>query len=304
MRKRKDLRSTVTLAGAHRGAEYLLDPFVEWERQTSPGALVRVIDPRPERISAFSEKASARGLATEGIALRLEELLAQAPLEDRVLVLTLDTPGAVARALSLTHSAKVTLLGYLLLRLPSGLLWGMRMIFLPEDATARRQAERFFDLLSRLTSPGGSGEIIGAGGAPEHLAIEGLLRSWMGSHLKDNLGKVMAGLPVTAYPIEVTDDGDSGVPLLLIEEENGSTKHSTQSLIEGLGMPLPAGKAFMVAYLSAGSIRFTRVHLPSGGVRLSDRQLALFSDKPSLGATPHEQELTIATLTTPVAMTD
>lgn len=302
MRKRKsEPRPTITVAGAHQGASFLLSPLSAIIRETASEALVRYVDPVTSRVEVMAAAMTQFGVGAEGIPQRLEDLLAEAGAPDKVVVLTLDRPASAADALRRLITTPAVVMCYCLLALPNDALWGVGIILTPDDTVGRSNALRFFETLARVTMPSRSRALVGEGALPEHLLGEALLRSWMVRHFAENLRAVLLGLPITALaPLTVTDDGASESPLFIREWDEGTSP-------DEFPWPLRPGSSVVVTELSPEAIRFRRIRLRPQGTRGALTSVAL---APASGpvtvrsATSDERTVTIANRTAPMLMTD
>lgn len=258
-------------AGAHRGAERNLEALLAWSEESTRYALVpRYVDPVPGRAAALAAAAREQGLPAEAFEAKVEEILSGESASEEPLILNLDRPDAVVAVLRATAGSPRPILGYLLLKLPLGELWGIRFALTPPHDPERAGLGALMERLGALTAPYGSSAIVGEDADPAHLAVEEQYRGWFAEHLRTNLLSLVSGLPGKSYPVEVTDDGVSSMLLIF---RVGSAWREPEALareiLERPPRPIVRGESFCVAEITPQGIRFHKARL-----RLTDGQLA------------------------------
>lgn len=261
-------------AGAHRGA--LLDlPFIQsWNNASSRYALApRYADPYPERARAAVAAARQRGIAAEAIEATIEEVLAADEGSAEPIVLHLDRPDSMAIVLGQESTLERAVLGYVLLKLPLGELWGLRFSFSPGEEHERRHLIALLLQLNALTAPYGSSAVIGDDAEPAHLVLEEQYRAWMAAHLHRNLLSLVTKLPSKDYAVEVTDDGVSSMLLIICSHDDATWRAPERLAADVLRhppRPILRGENFAVAEVTTQGIRFHKARL-----RRQDGRLAL-----------------------------
>lgn len=252
----------VVNAGANRGALGNLDAFASWNRDSSRLALVpHYIDPVPGRAALMKAEAAKRGVAAEAVEGTIEGAIAAGDVAKQPILLNLDSPRAIAETVLASEHLDSPLLGYLLVKLPSGELWGVRFYLRPGDTEGRRLAVKFFHRLGELTARRGSSAIVGAQGNVAHRAAEARYRAWFAAHTQEQLGKLLAGTEPSGHSIEVTDDGGTTTYALLIEE--GAAWSDPRELAERVAADPPApilrGESWVIAEVVPDGLRFHKV---------------------------------------------
>lgn len=271
---------TFLSAGAHRGAELDLPTLAAWNADTSRAPLVpRYVDPVPGRATALARTARERGIPAEVIEARIEDVLLREELPPQPLVLHVDRAGTIATALLSRAAEAVPVLGYLLVRLPSGELLGLRFVVAPGDHATRRALAAFMARLDLLTHPSGSSSILGEEGRPEHLLAEDEYRAWMAEHLTANLLAITSGLPARSHPIEVTADGRETMPLLIhVAPDFSDARELAEQVVAELPHPIARAGGLWIADVARPGIRFHRARLRQLDGRLSVNGFSAFDE--------------------------
>lgn len=261
----------ITNAGAHRGAWNNLPAFLNWNAQSSRYALVpRFVDPVPGRAQSLAAEARTRGLLAEAVEATIEEVVSESQGLQTPLLLNLDRPEAMATALDLTADAPPPTLGYLLIKLPLGELWGLRFALRPNDIELRRDLGLFLKRLGALVAPQGSSAIVGEDADPAHLAAERQYRSWMARHAQENLLRLVARLPSASYPIELTDDGLTTMFAIVREGDTwADPRVLAADVVQRPPRPVVRGGDFCIVEITPAGIRFHKVRLRESDGRLA-----------------------------------
>ncbi len=317
-------KSTVTVlnGGAHRGAERNLDALLDWNQLSSRHALVpRYVDPVPGRAAALADRARERGLAAESIEGRIEEEVRELPEGTEPLILNLDRADTIAEVLRTTEGTARTTLGYLLVKLPTTELWALRFAIAPRDTEARSMARRLFTAIANITAPRGSSFVVGERAESAHVAAEPRFRAWMAAHTKENLGRVVAGLPPDGWPLEATTDGSTSRPMVVVEGNAWRDPAVlARELVAAPPVPLIRGEDFVIAEITPEGVRLhtVRLRLTDGDIRVTGLlavtrdvlpspvpESRSLSDAASVRATAIERsERTTATRLNPLYTTD
>lgn len=248
-------------AGANRGALKNVDAFARWNAESTSVALVpHYIDPVPGRAALMKAEAQRHGVLAEGAEGTIEATIAAGDAKGKPILLNLDRPEAIARTILAAENTDSPILGFLLVKLPSGELWGVRFFIQAHDAPARRDGVIFFHRLATLTARRGSDAILGAGGSVPDRVNEPRYRDWFASHSAENLGKLVAGIEPTGNTFEITDDGVTTYSLLIHEAAAWS---DPRLLAEEVSEQPPAailrGESFCIAEITEDGIRFHKV---------------------------------------------
>lgn len=261
-------------AGAHRGALLDLPALQRWNETSSRYALVpRYADPHPGRSRAAVEAAGQHGITAEAIEATIEQVIEAEGASAEPIVLHLDRPESLAFVLRHEATKDRLILGYLLLKLPDGELWGLRFALYPGDEHERRLLIMFLLQLSALTAPHGSGAIIGEEAEPAHLVLEEQYRAWMARHLEGNLLSLVTRLPSKGYQAEVTDDGVSSMLLIIFIHADPTWRvpeQLAQEVLRDPPRPLLRGADICIAEVTPQGIRLHKARL-----RRSDGRLAV-----------------------------
>ncbi len=259
--KTKPRRTVEVLnAGANRGAHENLFAFAEWNRESTSVALVpRYIDPVLGRAELMKAAALRHGVAAEAVEGTIEAAIAEADAKGKPVILNLDRPEAIAKTI-LAIDNDSAILGYLLLKLPSGELWGVRFYIRPSDLAARLDGVKLFHRLGEITARRGSAAILGAEGDAAHRAVEARYRHWFAAHTRENIGKLLAGIEPTGNTFEITDDGATTYALITREGETWSDPRVlAESVAANPPIPILRGESWVIAEVTADGVRFHKV---------------------------------------------
>src|SRR5205823_8461816 len=159
----------VTVSGAHHGARLMQPAIADFNRTSARFALAPTyVDPVPERALALVREGATRGIRARAVEARIEEVLSADDHVRSPLIVSVDNPHAVASALE--KAAGRPILVYLLVRMPSQELMGIRVVIQSDDDPERALAARFFRALGKGTARSGASVVIGVNGRPAHAA--------------------------------------------------------------------------------------------------------------------------------------
>lgn len=273
----KSNRSTITVlhGGANRGAQRGMPMYADFNGASARIQLVpRYVDPVPGRATALARIASASGIDADAVEGRIEEEIREAEGSTPV-VLSVDKPETIASSLAAVEEAARPVLAYLMLKFPTGELWGLRLTLTADDSTGRADARRLFEALGRVTARRGFAAVFGAGAPSEHVATEEVFRRWMADHGRENLGKITAGVIPDAYPIEATDDGTTTMPVIVVRHETWADPTTlAERLAANPPIPLMRGESFVIAELGPDGVRFHKIRYRTDG-QLSVRGMVI-----------------------------
>lgn len=259
----KKPRRTVEVlnAGAHRGARENLDAFARWNRESTSVTLVpRYIDPVLGRAELMKAEAIRHGVPAEAEEGTIEATILEEDAKGKPIVLNLDRPEAIAKTILAAEHTNAPILGYLLLKLPSGQLWGIRFYLRPGDNAGRLVAVKFFHRLGELTARRGSAAVLGAEGDVAHRAAEARYRHWFADHLRDNIGKLLAGIAPTGHTFEITDDGATTYALIVRDSETWSEPRTlAESVAADPPVPIVRGESWVIGEVTPEGVRFHKV---------------------------------------------
>jgi hypothetical protein len=243
---------------------------------SSVAPLVRYVDAREGRALSMKRAAEQRGISAKAYTGHIEDVLQTASDRDPVNC-TMDRVEPVVHLMQTVEETPRVVMGSFLLRPPSSELWGVRFVLTPSDVLARRETIRLFERIAELTARRSSAMLVGEKASPEHLAVEPKFRAWMGSHTREQLSKVAAGLPPEANPLEVTMDGETTLPVII--EESDEWREPTalaREMAENPPLPLLRGESFIVAEVTLIGIRFHHLRLRQTDGRMSVRGQTVF----------------------------
>ncbi len=255
----KRTKVEVLTAGANRGARLMQPAFEAFNRASNRFTLATVYaDPVPERASSLVIEAERRGIPARGVEARVEEVLPSREFKHLPLILSVDNPETIAKALETAILAERPILIYFLIRLPNDELLGVRAVLQEGDEERQQLAARFFRRLAQVTARSGAAAVLGAEGRPEHLALEAAYRQWFADHMNANLTKIVAKIRPESDPFEVTTDGQTTMPLLMRESPEGWRDPSVlaREIVEQPTDPITRGHDFTVGEIGPDGIRF------------------------------------------------
>jgi hypothetical protein len=277
------VRVEVLTAGANRGARLMQPAIGAFNRASTRFALTPVyVDPVPERAAQLAREGTLRGISSQSIEARIEEVLPARRNDKFPLIVSVDNPQAVASALESASDVGRPVLIYLLVRMPNQELLGIRAVLQEGDVESRRLGARFFRKLGEVTARSGASAVVGAQGRPEHLALEPAYRAWFAEHMNANMTKLVAHTQPESDPFEVTTDGRTTMSLMLKDSSGGWTDPTdlARAIVEHPTMPITRGHDFMVGEIGADGVRFHVLR-----VRATDGKPAI---KASAVASPEE----------------
>jgi len=268
----KEYRAVV-VGGARRGAE-LMQPAIQMFNEDSQRFAIAplYVDPYPRRAMELAVRARENGIPALAAEARVEEMLQKAGENELApLVLHVDRPLVVATALRAATNRSV--LGYMLLRMPTGELYGMRMVLCSYETELKHLGAQFFEGLGEVTARSGTSFIVGEQGRPEHLVVEPVYREWFASHMKINLAKLVAGLEPESNPFEVTPDGRRVLPLHIWDSRSGweAPLALTARITSKPVFPVIRGGEFAVGEIGPDGVRIHRLRF-----RQTDGKLTLY----------------------------
>ncbi|MCC6217862.1 MAG: hypothetical protein IT376_23595 [Polyangiaceae bacterium] len=250
---------TVLNGGAHRGARENMRAFVDFNLESSGAQVIPYyIDPAPGRALATQEEAEGRGIIARAIEGRIEDALVSGDIDATApVVLNLDRASAVASALHAVENFNRAVLAYMMLKLPSGRLWAVRLALEPRDGVAREAAFAFFDRIAAVSERNASAGIFGTGADPAHALAEPAIRAWFAEHTRANLSKIAAGVEPVTNVFEATSDGQRTVGLHIVVRPSWSdTAALADEVVSNPTWPIRRGSQFVVAEVTPEGVRF------------------------------------------------
>src|SRR5205823_2356595 len=137
----------------NRGARLMQPAIGAFNRASTRFALTPVyVDPVPERAAQLAREGVLRGIASQSIEARIEEVLPARRNDKFPLIVSVDNPQAVASALESASDVGRPVLIYLLVRMPNQELLGIRAVLQEGDVESRRLGARFFRKLGEVTA--------------------------------------------------------------------------------------------------------------------------------------------------------
>jgi hypothetical protein len=262
--QRTATRNTIPFhtAGAGRGAERMLPHLEQFNRQSERWQLVPTyIDPAPGKARTLAQKAMQQGIPAAYEEATAGEIIARDD-GSTPLVLSLDRPGEVAKALRQAIATRQAILAFLLVRTPNGMLYGVRVVCSRDDQAVKEQAAVFFEALAGVVARTGSSFVFGERGKPEHLAAEPAFRAWFAQGLGVNLPKLVAGIEPEGAAVEITEDGKTAMPVLIIDHRAtgwADPSELAREVSNNPAVPLLRGEGFVIAEIGAEGLRLHRV---------------------------------------------
>jgi hypothetical protein len=188
---------------------------------------------------------------------RIEEVLPARKDDKFPLIVSVDNADAVACALEAAATGGRPVLIYFLVRMPNDELLGIRAVLQENDVENQRMGARFFRKLAEVTARSGAAAVVGAGGRPEHLAMEPAYRAWFAEHMNSNITKLVARIQPESDPFEVTTDGRKTMSLMLKDSGGGWTDPSdlARAIVEHPTMPVTRGRDFAVGEIGPDGVR-------------------------------------------------
>jgi hypothetical protein len=224
----------------------------------------RYVDPVPGRARRLATQAQALGVPAQAYEAPIEEFLGTATAtRPSALILNLDRPAALARTIRISMDTSTPVLGYLLIRMPHGDLYGLRMAVQGDERARKGEAVLFFEQLSGVVARSGSSAVVGMNGRPEHLAAEPRYRTWFAEHMQSNVGKLVAGLEPESSPLELTRDAERTLTLMLRDHRNGWSAPGVlaRAVVAEPETPIVPGEEFAVGEIGPDGIRFHPVRV-------------------------------------------
>ena len=280
---------SVINGGANRGARENLQTFARYNEASSHAVIVPTyVDPAPGRALAMRESAALRGVTAHAVEARVEELVASRDVDpDAPVVLNLDRASAVANSLRSLGGRGRAVLGYLLIKLPSGRLWATRFALEPQDALGRQAAIAFFERLAEVSERGSSASVVGATSDPAHRLLEPVIRRWFSIHCEQNLGRLAAGIEPIASTFEVTTNGRDAQSLhLVVAAEWSDPGVLAEAVLANPDSPIRRGSSFVIAEITSGGVRFHEVRRRRDG-RVTVREPAAADGAATTGDDSH-----------------
>ena len=260
--------------GAGRGTKQMLPHIASFNRASQRVQIAPIIaDPIPGKALEMAERFLRGGVTAEPVEAKLEEVIQGDETGNCPVIVQVDQPESLRKILKLTIGRPNPVMGYLLIKTPDYGLYGLRMVLRGGEDDRKEEASIFFEKLSHLTVRGGSKQVFGESGRPEHVTSEPLYREWFGEHMKENIGKLTVGIEPESAPFELTPDGTKTSPMFIRDNRSGWADPfaMAQDLVENhLPGPLVRGEDFIIAELGPDGLRFHTTRL-----RKTDGKLAV-----------------------------
>ena len=266
------------VAGSGRGATLMQESTLDVNRASERiSAVPTYVDPVPGRARQLAERGVAMGLQTEHREARIEELLSGLDRQQPApLVMNIDKPGAQADVLELSAGQPQPVLGYILVRMPNGALYGIRYAIGADEDPIKRMLALLFGQLAEVTARSGASSVVGVDGRPEHVAAEPAYRRWFAQHMTANLPKAFAGIEADNNPIEVTPDGTTTWALLIRDSKTGwaDPRALAADVAAHPETPIVRGEDFAIGEAGPDGIRVHRVRLRKTDGKIAVRGIA------------------------------
>jgi hypothetical protein len=248
------------LEGLGRGGIHVLNTVASLNaRSPSVDLRVRGIDPNPNAIHHAQVAAAERGVRLATVHGRLEDVHAEegATTAGRPMILATDDALADARGLLAAAASGRAVLLYLLIRLPTMALVGLTAVLTKQDTELKLALAAFLTAVSDATVRKGSRAVLGDQALPEHVFLEPHFRLLFREHLSENLQQLVWDLEPEAAPIEVSFDGETRLPLVIVDSRDG-WRDSAALARDVLARPLVAiepGKDLCIGEVGPDGIR-------------------------------------------------
>jgi hypothetical protein len=250
----------VDLGGLNRGGIHAINTVAAMNA-ASPSVELRLrgIDPNPNAIHHAQVAASERGLRLVSVRGRVEDVCADdgAAAAARPMILATDDAHADADGLLLAAEHGRAALVYLLIRLPTTALVGLTAVLAKADTELKVALAAFLAALGEATVRKGARAVLGDQALPAHVFLEPHFRLLFREHLVENLQRLAWDLEAEAAPIEVSYDGETRLPLVIVDSRSG-WRDAAALAQEVLARPLVAiepGKDLCIGEVGPDGIR-------------------------------------------------
>lgn len=248
-----------TIAGSGRGASSIL-PFFGVMEKTSTAIEPRpcFVSPRADQLDRIRALADEQQLSVRTVEAKIEDVITKPEMGSAPLILTLDSPRAVAAALGAAAETLVAILIYIFFQMQDGALIAMAAILTRHDTQLKRQLALFFHAVAGVTLHSGSAAVFGEDAPAANIELEAFLRDWFGHHMATNLQKVIVDLDPNTAPVQVSRDGTTVMPFLVEDSTDGfkTIDALRTSVLENLVTPLERGKDLVIAEVGPNAVRF------------------------------------------------
>jgi hypothetical protein len=257
-----------TVAGSGRGASSIL-PFFGAMQRTSTAIEPRpyFVSPRADQLDRIRALGDEQQLSVRTVEAKIEDVITTPDMGTAPLILTLDSPRAVAAALDATAETFVAILIYIFFQMQDGALIAMAAILTRQDTQLKRQLALFFHTVADVTVRSGSAAVFGEDAPAANIELEDFLRDWIGHHMATNLQKVIVDLEPNTAPIQVSRDGTTVMPFLVEVSTDGfkTIDALRTSVLGNLVAPLERGKDLVIAEVGPNAVRFHDARLRTDG---------------------------------------
>jgi|SRR5579884_412686 len=259
-----DTRRSVDLinGGARRGAHAMATALADYHRNGVFQLSTTYVDPSPGRAVAMRDEVRSLGLPAVADERGIEEYLAlESPPKNAVLVLHLDSPKAIARAIELSDDMPI--LSYTVLYWPTGHVTGLHSVISPEDFRTRHQLAHVYRRFADVTARAGSSAIFGERAPAANRDLEPLYRQAFANHLRANLPKLAACLEPESPSVEMTFDGRVAEPVVILDSETAWLNETElrESIPRLITTPVAPGQGVLVCEVGPDGIRIHRALL-------------------------------------------
>lgn len=277
---------TVEIAGANRGARMNLPHLAALNRTSQSLAVsARIADPVPGRAAALGAEAERQGMEASAFEGRIQDIISangeQIAPGLKVIVFHTDRASTIRDTLSAPGAEAFHALIYLLIKLPSGRLWGLRAVLPAGDIERCHKAVAFCGGLAEYSERNTSADVIGEGADPAHRLAEPVIRKWFADHTEANLNKLAAGVEPATPPFEVTPNGTDTYQLFIVRKPAWSEPGElADEVLADPPSPIRRGSQFVIAEITDEGLRFHPVRrrrddrISVGGVEVIDQATA------------------------------
>ncbi len=261
--------------GAGRGTRLGLAAYEEFN-SSSPGTLMPTfVDAQPGTALAMVAEARERGIPAQALEARVADVIDQLPTSEQTacVVVALDHGEPIAEIIEHTPPA-IYVIGTLVIKIPSGPLYGLSFCLGPHDLEERRSVAQLFRRIAAITLPRGSSATFGELGELGDRAGEPFLRAALAHRMAGILRKTIARLRPEVSPLELTVDlGETAMPVFVVDGSDGETDPArlAAATLERVARPVLRGEPFAIAeLLDDDMIRFHICRLRGDGLVIVD----------------------------------
>lgn len=261
--------------GAGRGTRLGLAAYEEFNASSPWTLMPTFVDAQPGTALAMVHEARERGIPAQSLEARVEDFIDQLPTSEQTacVVVALDHGEPIATIIEHTPPS-IFVLGTLVIKIPSGPLYGLSFCLGPNDLEERRMVAQLFRRIGAVTLPRGSNSTFGELGDLGDRAGEPFLRAALAHRMAGILRKTIARLRPEVSPLELTADlGATAMPVFVVERSSSDDDPTrlAESTLRRVARPVLRGEPFALAELiDHETIRFHICRLRGDGQVIVD----------------------------------